>query len=56
MMTVDQVAETLHISRGSLSKIMGEEGFPRFRVGRRILIPEGMFSEWIKRKVENGHE
>ena len=46
-MTVDEMAEELHISRPNAYELVKQPGFPVIRVGTRILIPVDAFREWL---------
>jgi len=51
-MTVMQVASSLQISRSKAYELVRGEGFPKIRIGRRLLVPEQAFGEWLE---ENTH-
>ena len=46
-MTVEELASYLHVSRVTAYTLAGREGFPSFRVGRRILIDARGLDAWI---------
>lgn len=47
IMTVEELASYLHVSRVTAYLLSGREGFPSFRVGRRILIDVRGLDAWI---------
>ncbi|WP_425517574.1 helix-turn-helix domain-containing protein [Paenibacillus agaridevorans] len=44
--------ELLPLGRNSIYKLVNEKGFPKIRVGRRIIIPAKKFKEWTEARVE----
>ncbi len=46
-MTVDQLAETLGISRPIAYTLVNRADFPAIRIGKRIVIPISAFEEWM---------
>lgn len=51
-MTVNELMEYLHISRSKAYELVHADGFPSFRIGKKVLISKSSLSEWIK-KQEN---
>ncbi len=49
-MTVEDVAAALGISRAKAYQLVYEEGFPAFRIGRRIVVPKSRFITWLQDK------
>ncbi len=47
ILTVEELANYLHVSRVTAYTLAGREGFPSFRVGRRILIDGCKLDVWI---------
>ena len=45
--SVDEMAELLNISRPSAFTLAHSEGFPAFRVGRRLLINRAGLQSWM---------
>ncbi|WP_168118529.1 helix-turn-helix domain-containing protein [Paenibacillus sp. HB172176] len=50
--TITDLCEIFPIGRNAIYRLVNEEGFPKIRVGRRIIIPVEMYEEWIKNRVE----
>ena len=50
-MTVMQVASALQISRSKAYEIVRSDGFPKIRLGRRMLIPKEAFQEWLEQNT-----
>ena len=50
-MTVMQVAAALQLSRSKTYEIVRGNGFPKIRVGKRLLVPKVAFQEWLKRNT-----
>ena len=49
-MTVDEMAEELHISRPTDYELVKQEYFPAFRIGNRILVNRQGLQEWMNRE------
>jgi len=47
-MTVMQVANALQISRSKAYELIRGNGFPKIRIGKRLLVPREAFENWIK--------
>jgi DNA binding domain, excisionase family len=47
-----QVAKNLQISRSKAYELVRSEGFPKIRLGKRLLIPKEAFEEWIMRNTQ----
>ncbi|MBQ3331069.1 MAG: helix-turn-helix domain-containing protein [Ruminococcus sp.] len=48
MMSVQEVADVLGISKSSAYVLSKEKGFPTLKIGSRVVIPRDRFIEWIK--------
>ena len=46
-LTAPEVGEVLGISRAAAYELVRSEGFPRMKIGKRILIPRDAFIRWI---------
>ena len=46
--TIMEVAELCGICYKTAREMVNRSSFPKFRVGRRILIPKEAFHEWLK--------
>ena len=51
-LTAPEVGEVLGISRASAYELVRSDGFPRMKVGKRILIPRDKFIQWIDENTE----
>ena len=51
-LTVPEVGEVLGISRAGAYELVRSEGFPRIKIGNRIVIPRDKFVQWIDEKSE----
>ena len=51
-LTAPEVGEVLGISRASAYELVCSDGFPRMKVGKRILIPRDKFIQWIDENTE----
>jgi len=51
-MTVEEVARALQVSRSTAYDLVRSEGFPKIRIGRRLLVPRKAFRDWLE---ENTH-
>ncbi len=47
MLTVPEVGEVLGISRAAAYELVRSQGFPKLKIGSRILIPKDKFLLWI---------
>ena len=50
-MTVKQVEKALGISRSMAYATVRSEGFPKIRLGKRLLVPKEAFEEWMKQNT-----
>ncbi len=49
VMEVTEVAETLHVHRTKIYRLVHENRLPgAFRIGKRILISRSVFENWLK--------
>ena len=51
MLSVHDVAEVLGISKSSAYVLAKEKGFPKLKIGARVVIPRDRFIEWINKNV-----
>lgn len=51
-LTIDQVAERLHIGKSTVWVLIRDEGLPSVKVGKRRLVRAKDLDEWAERKVE----
>ena len=51
-LTAPEVGEVLGISRAAAYELVRIEGFPRMKIGKRILIPRDKFIQWIDENTE----
>ena len=51
-LTAPEVGEVLGISRAAAYELVRSEGFPRMKIGKRILIPRDKFLAWIDQQTE----
>ena len=56
MLSVREVQQILRLSKDTVYKLMNSKGFPRIRIGRKILIPELELEAWIKSHMETKTE
>ena len=52
MLSVNQVAKALGISRTSSYELVRSKGFPSMTIGSRIVIPKEEFISWIKDQIK----
>ena len=53
-LTAPEVGEVLGISRASAYELVRSKGFPRMKIGTRILVPKDKFIQWINEQTEVG--
>ena len=51
MLSVHDVAEVLGISKSSAYMLVKEKGFPRLKIGARVVVPREKFIEWINKNI-----
>ena len=54
MLSVSQVAKVLGISRTRSYELVNEKGFPKIKIGTRIVVPKDEFRLWIQKQMEKG--
>ena len=52
MLSVPEVGEVLGISRAAAYELVRSKGFPRMKIGTRILVPRDKFLAWIDEQTE----
>lgn len=52
-LSVDDVAKALNISRAQAYITVNEEGFPKIKIGRRLLVPKQAFLNWVSQQLNN---
>ena len=52
MLSANQVAKALGISRTSSYELVRSKGFPSMTIGSRIVIPKEEFISWIKDQIK----
>ena len=51
-LTAPEVGEVLGISRAAVYELVRSKGFPRMKIGTRILVPRDKFIQWIDEQTE----
>ena len=51
-LSAPEVGEVLGISRAAAYELVRSEGFPRMKIGKRILVPRDKFIQWIDENTE----
>ena len=51
MLSVHDVAEVLGISKSSAYVLVKEKGFPKLKIGARVVVPREKFFEWINKNI-----
>ena len=54
MLSVSQVTKVLGISRTRSYELVNEKGFPKIKIGTRIVVPKDEFKLWIQKQIEKG--
>ncbi len=52
MLTAPEVGEVLGISRAAAYELVRSRGFPKLKIGTRILVPKDKFLVWIDEQME----
>ena len=53
-LSVDQLAALLGISRSGAYTYVHTDGFPLIRIGKRMLVPEDKFIQWLDEQSRRG--
>ena len=48
MLSVQDVADVLGISISGAYELVKEKGFPRLKIGTRIVVPKEKFVQWVE--------
>lgn len=54
MLSVSQVAKVLGISRTRSYELVNKKGFPKIKIGTRIVVPKDEFRLWIQKEIKKG--
>ena len=54
MLSVSQVAKVLGISRTRSYELVNKKGFPKIKIGTRIVVPKDEFKLWIQKQIKKG--
>ena len=54
MLSVSHVAKVLGISRTRSYELVNEKGFPKIKIGTRIVVPKDEFKLWIQKQIKKG--
>lgn len=52
MRSVPEVGEVLGISRAGAYELVRSKGFPKVKIGNRIVVPKDRFIQWIEDQAE----
>ena len=52
MLSVPEVGEVLGISRAGAYDLVRSKGFPKVKIGNRIVVPKDRFIQWIEERTE----
>ncbi len=55
MLSVSQVAKVLGISRTRSYELVNEKGFPKIKIGTRIVVPKDEFKLWIQKQIKKAY-
>ena len=55
VLSAEQLAQVLGISRAGAYQLLHTEGFPTLRIGKRMLVPRDKLMEWIDRNTGGGY-
>ena len=54
VLTADQLAQALGISRAGAYQLMHSKGFPTIRIGKRMVVPKDKLLLWMEDKLSEG--
>jgi len=49
--TVNDLPKILPIGRNAAYRLVNQEGFPKIKIGKKILIPAAKFYQWLDSNV-----
>ena len=52
VLDINDISLALRVSRANAYKISGSKGFPRLKVGKRVLVQKKDFIEWVDSQKE----
>ena len=52
ILSVPEVGEVLGISRAGAYELVRSKGFPKVKIGNRIVVPNDRFIQWIENQTE----
>ena len=52
MLSEPEVGEVLGISRAGAYELVRSKGFPKVKIGNRIVVPKDKFIQWIEDQAE----
>ena len=55
VLTADQLAQALGISRAGAYQLMHSKGFPTIRIGKRMVVPKEQLLVWLEEKLKEGN-
>lgn len=55
VLTADQLAQALGISRAGAYQLMHSKGFPTIRIGKRMVVPKEQLLVWMEKKLKEGN-
>ncbi len=55
-LNVSELSEYLGIGRATAYELVNSDGFPSFRIGKKILINVDALEEWIKSNIQKRWE
>lgn len=55
-LTADDIQAILKISRAGVYTLMHRVDFPTIRIGKRMLVPEDKFVQWLDEQSQRGGE
>lgn len=51
MLKVSDVQDHLHISKNTAYKLLKIKSFPKIKIGKNYIIPEGQYLKWVKDNI-----
>ena len=55
VLTADQLAQALGISRAGAYQLMHSKGFPTIRIGKSMVVPKEQLLIWMEEKLKEGN-
>jgi len=56
LLSIEETQDMLRVGRGTVWKLIKEEGLPTVKIGKRRLIPVKALDEWIEARTKSNEQ